>query len=129
MGQPTWYDAEGVWEGTSLVVMARLEDINKALVTQASTSTITYVVTHTGGTAITSQTSLTVANVIFDTPQTKATDPRWTREDGYNFRYTHPPTDFPTGGVRVEIGYKITDTGGNVTKFGVRLSTTEEYHD
>lgn len=61
-------------------------------------------------TTVENATSLTVSDVIVDTPVTTA--PKWkTDARGYNFRNVAPATSFPTGGNRYRVEYKITLSG------------------
>lgn len=98
-GSATGVDGEGNW----------LE--------QADIDTITYKVfdrdSDTPDTPVVAETSLTVADVMLDTPVTTAVI--WTKDTtGYNFIHDIAASVFTTGGHQYEVEYKVTTTGGTV---------------
>ena len=128
----TWV-TQAIWEETSLRVMARMTDINNALILQASVASISYRAVANGDTEVVASTSLTVASVVFDTLQTTALDPAWTLDGtGYNFKYIFPPATFPTGGDTIYLPITFTDTSSptaHVSLLGVKVPVNETYVD
>ena len=110
--------ADAMWEGVSPTVMARWQGSTGGNLLQANVASIAYQVrdlnlSSTAG-AVASSTGLTVASVIFDALQT---DNRWTKDaTGYNFRHTLGSSVFATGGHTYRAEYKLTETGGEVSK-------------
>jgi len=106
MSSPTWNVKASIWEDSGLYLMARVKGNAGVNITVASISAITvYVYARDAGTLIATLTP-TVSGVVFDTLQTTALDPRWTKDSvGYNFGYAIPAASFPTGGTayRVEV--------------------------
>lgn len=108
-----------VWPGQPVPLFARIRNVDGALTTQASLTSITYNVFDLGsatpGTAIVSGATINKATAIFDSLQTA--DPRWTEDIiGYNFLFTMPANSFPLsspGGrvYRVEITFNQADGG------------------
>lgn len=98
------------WEDHGVHLMARIKGQDAELVTQASITSGTYVVTNVSTAAeIVGSTALTIASVIFDTLQT---DARWSKAGGYNFRFFVPKTACPTADPhRVEIDLVPTSGG------------------
>lgn len=88
---------------SGVTIMGRIRGANGALITQASLSTIAYVVSDLTAGTTSSSTSATISSVVFDSLQ--QTDPRWTKDNqfnlgtdgayGYNFAITIPATTFP----------------------------------
>jgi len=121
-------ESETVWEGTSPQLMARLVGYDAANVEQADISAISYTVydildldTEVNGS------TLTVADVIFDTLQT---DSRWTKDTtGYNFRHQLPAAAIPTGSKVYTVQYKFTDTSGAFFYLEFQLETRNQLFD
>ena len=123
------WTTQTVWEGTSLKVMARVKDVDNVAITQASVSTVKYRVV-ADSTQIIALTTLTNADVIFNTLQTTADDAAWTLDEvGYNFKYIFPVATIPNGGVTYYIPIEFTDTAGRVSILGVKVPTRETYVD
>lgn len=102
-----------IFEDSGVVLMAYLlgQDDGTAI-KQADVSTITYEVWDITSTPsrTTSETSLTVSSVIFDTLQT---DARWKEGGvGYNFGWTAPATLFPDGSKTYRVEIKFTPPAG-----------------
>lgn len=102
-----------VWEDSGCSLMARILGVDGEYITQAGISTITYAVHRTDtGAEVIASTSLTVANVVFDTLQT---DSRWHADStGYNFRMDAPAASFPTGNVTYHVEVTFTPATGAV---------------
>ena len=84
-----------IYEDTAITCMARIQGDDAANITQSNVTAITLKTFLNYGTAATSTTTLTVADVVFDALQT---DARWTKDaTGYNFRYQIPSSVFDTG--------------------------------
>ena len=100
---------------TSFVIYSRLIGLDGNPLTQATTSTITYVI-HVATSASSSFTgTLTVASVIFDSLQTSGDDARWGGgDDGFNFRWSIAASLAPTAGVTFRYRVKITATDGSI---------------
>jgi hypothetical protein len=105
------WDKRGEAEDNPIALMDRVYNINGALVTIASISTITYTswaclnedeVISGAGTQVGTSTSCTVASTIYDTLQTAAP---WTKDaTGYNMRIDLPGSARPAPGWhRIEI--------------------------
>lgn len=121
---------QAAWEDASLKVMARIRDIDNALITQASVATIAYRSVEDGTTEIVASTSLTVASVVFDTLQTTADDASWTLDaTGYNFMVILPPATFPNGGTTIYVPITFTDGSSRVSVLGVSVEVRESYVD
>lgn len=79
---------------------------------QADLSSITYKVFETdSGSEVTTGT-VTIADAIFDAPQTSTDDPVWQSVKGFNFRHSLAYTCFPTGGKTYRVEYLFITTGG-----------------
>lgn len=97
------------WEDTGVYCMARVTGNDAANITQASLTSVKYEVWAVDpepeppgfAPAGTPQkkfgsTTLTIADVVFDTPQTTALDARWTKDlIGYNFAFEVPAAELP----------------------------------
>ena len=101
-----------IWEDSGVFLAARILGNDGAYLTQATTSSITYLVHDiTAGADITSG-SLTVSSVIFDALQT---DDRWTEDTtGYNFGYAAAASSFATPDHTYRVEFKFTPTSGQV---------------
>jgi len=101
-----------IWEDSGCFLMARILGNDGNAITQASVSSISYVIHNiTSDVAVTSG-SLTVSDVVFDTLQT---DDRWTADDtGYNFGHAALASWFATPDVTYRVEYKFTPTSGQV---------------
>ena len=107
-----------VREDNPFVIVTRETDGDNVAITQSGMSTITYMVflVSDGSTQV-SQTSLTIANVVFDTYQTGGVwvDDNGDPEDttGYNFKHTLPGSVFPTAGQVLQVEHVFTPASGN----------------
>lgn len=103
------------FEDSPIVLMDRVTSVSGAAITQATITSIAYVVHEyasqqeaerdINGSAVGTAGTLTKTDVVFDTLQTGAP---WTYDTtGYNFRFTLPGTRRPTGGKwhRVEVTF------------------------
>ena len=107
-----------VFERSGCQLMARMVGNAGAFVTQASLSSITYKLfdlsSATPDTTVASGT-VTISGNVYDTVQTPALDPRWTRDSiGYNFRYAAPGSWFTPGDHVFRIEFTFTPTSGEV---------------
>jgi hypothetical protein len=86
--------------------------VDGAAMVQADLGTIEYaVINDSTKEVITALTSLTVANVVFDTLQT---DARWTKDNtGYNFRHDVGHTIMTDPDISYRLEYKVTLSGGS----------------
>lgn len=103
-----------VWEDSSLTLMARITGNAGTNITQASLSALTCRVfdSDDDNEEILPAPTITIAATVFDTLQTS--DPRWTVDTtGYNFKFTIPAANFPTGPRRVQWQFKFTPTSGD----------------
>lgn len=100
-----------VWEDNGTLCMARVLGANGSAVQQADVSGIgrkVFDLSSTAPTSIQHSTTLTVADVIFDTLQT---DSGWTKDaTGFNFKDTVPSTLLATGNHRYRIEHTFTTT-------------------
>lgn len=98
-------------QGSTFAVMYRVMVDGDEMV-QADVDTIEYAIYNDDTReAVLALTSLTVANVVFDTLQT---DERWTVDtDGYNFRHDVSHSLLTDPDVTYRIEYKITLDGGS----------------
>lgn len=115
------------FEGASVALMARVSDIDAALITQASVASIAYSVIDkpVSGTptVIVDAAALTVANVVFDTLQTPAA---WTKDTtGYNFRYDAPPSEMPDGNSTYRFEFVFTMADATITVAAFEVKTTD----
>lgn len=115
--------ADAIWEGTTPTFMVRWQGSTGGNLKQANVSKIAYEVhdvdaSSTAG-SVSSSTALTIGSVVFDTLQT---DSRWTKDPtGYNFRHTLGSTVFAIGGHTYRTEFKLTESGGAVSKVGFRV--------
>ena len=102
--------AADVYEDSGPILMARVVGAAGTAITQATCSTITYVVVDIATGTTVSNGSLTIASVVFDTLQT---DSIWTKDTtGYNFKTVLTAAMVPTGGATYRVEVKITPTSG-----------------
>lgn len=111
------------FEDAPIVLMDRVKNIAGAYITQASVSTITYRVdayssqrdaeTCSNATEVTDDTSLTTADVVYDTLQTAAPWDSTADATGYNFRFTLPAASRPVGDKWHRVEVIITPTSGD----------------
>lgn len=102
-----------VFEDSGLTLMARIVGNDGEYIKQADFGTITYAVHDSDGAEVTASTSLTPANVIFDTLQTSGDDPRWPHGDvGFNFAFVLPAASSPTGGKTNLVEVKFVPSSG-----------------
>jgi len=101
------------WEDGGATVLARIVGNDGSVVTQASLTSIAYLVYDKSSAANVITGSVTIATSVFDTLQD---DDRWpdTEPTGYNFRHALPATAFPTGGHEYQVEYKVTPDSGEV---------------
>ena len=103
---------QNIWEDGDATEMGRVF-VNGVAVTQAVLTSIKrkiFLVSGPTKTEIGSETTLVIADVIFDTLQT---DGRWTKDaTGYNFRDRIAGTNFASGDVTNRVEYQFTGTGG-----------------
>lgn len=127
MSDPTNTTVEQIfskWEEMDLVVLAQVVGLDSVLVTQATISSIEMkVFNNSTGAQIGVTTTLTVSDVIFDTPQF---DYGWTGNTGYNFRYTIPGSFFPDGGIDQRIEIIATATGGEKIPIAVLTASIKD---
>jgi len=101
-----------IYENTGLTCMARITGEDAANITQSDISTIGLKIFADDSTTEAVDTSLTVADVVFDALQT---DSRWTVDaTGYNWKFEIPSTAFPDGDVSYRCEFKFTPSSGNV---------------
>lgn len=101
------------FEDGGATLLARVQGWNAIDIVQSDISSIQYAVTdRTSGASVIAATSLTVADVVFNTLQT---DARWSVDaEGYNFRHTVPASALPTGDHVYRVEYKFTPAAGEV---------------
>lgn len=97
--------------GASFPLMARIAFANGNNITQATTQSIAYEVRPIDNSEAAVQSTLTVANVVYDTLQTTGWD---TDKDstGYNFRWNVPGSLVPKPGKKYLILITFTATSG-----------------
>lgn len=87
-----------VWEDSGALLLARVEDWDGNLLTQAAVTAITYkVIDRDNNDEVVISGSLVKGTVVFDTEQEGG---NWPYSDGYNFKWMCPATAFLTGGHR-----------------------------
>ena len=105
--------------------MGRVLGNDGAYLTQAVTSSITYLIHDITAGADIASGSLTVSSVIFDTLQT---DGRWTEDDtGYNFGHAVQAAWFATPDHTYRVEYKFTPSSGQVFWVVFELMTSAIY--
>lgn len=107
---------ENIWEDGDVIEMARFQ-VDGANGLQADVSAIERKIFNISGvvTEIGSAVAIVVANSVFDTLQTTALDPSWTKDStGYNFRDRIAGSNFATGGETYRVEYKFTGSGGEI---------------
>lgn len=111
-----------IFEDSGCSPMARLKGQSGGNVTQASLSAISYtVIDKTTQAVIVAATSLTIADVIFDSLQT---DARWTKDStGYNFRHDLAAASFPEGNTTYRVEYTFTPVSGAVFRAVFEMPT------
>lgn len=120
------------YKGNDLFAMGRAKGTSGSLIVQSDVSSISYRVMDTEDDEATPTTgSLTVASVIFNTPQTTTLDPRWPSSaptGGYNFGAAIPGSTFSAGGKKyaVQVDALLT-SGKTVTLYGGIHSTRVYY--
>jgi len=114
-----------VLEDQPAFFMRRIRSAADVDITQATISTITYVVYDLADdSVVTASTSLTVADVVFDTLQiTNAWTSQGGDATGYNFGAELPGTNWPTSGklLRVEITFTPTSGSAFMVAFDVSV--------
>ena len=113
-----------VLEDQPAFLMRRIRSAADVDITQATISTITYVVYDLADdSVVTTSTSLTVASVVFDTLQ--VTD-AWTSQGGdatgYNFGAELPGTNWVTSGKLLRVEFTFTPTSGSAFKVAFNVS-------
>lgn len=123
------WDRRGVAEDNPIALMDRVKNINGALITQASVSSLSYkvyaclsedeVVDGSGEQVGTTTTLTPVSDYVFDTLQTAA--PWDADETGYNLRIDLPGTARPAPGWhRVEITITPTSGSAYTLRWGIK---------
>lgn len=116
-----------VIEGAGATLMARVLGNSATPITQATCTSIARKVFLNGSSTASDSSSLTVANVVFDTTQT---DARWSEDEtGYNFRDVVAASILSTGNAQYRVEYTITPTSGEVIRFAFDLTTLEMLSD
>lgn len=107
-----------IWEDGDVVEMARFL-VDGANGVQADVSTIVRkIFDKANANALIATDSLTVSSVVYDTLQTTALDPNWTKDStGYNFRDRIAGSNFPTGGRIYRVEYYF--VGANSEQFWI----------
>lgn len=101
-----------IYEDGGAFLMGRILGNDGAYLTQATTSSITYLVHDITAEADITSGSLTISSVIFDTLQT---DGRWTEDTtGYNFGHAAQASWFATPDHTYRVEYKFSPTSGQV---------------
>ena len=115
-----------VWEDGGAIVLARIVGNDGSNITQASITSIAYLVYDTTSSAQVITGSVTVATSVFDTLQD---DDRWPDSEatGYNFRHALPATAFPTGGHEYQVEYKFTPSSGEVFYIACAVEALETF--
>ena len=97
-----------IWEDGDVTEMARFQ-VDGANGTQSDVSTITrFIFNLSAGSPNTAiaEDALVVGDTVFDTLQTTALDPAWTKDNiGYNFKDRVPGVNFATGGDNYRVEY------------------------
>lgn len=127
MSYPTEILQAFVWEDGSCYLMARLLGHAGTVATRASISSVAvHAFDQDSSNDQTLSTAPTVASVVYDTLQTTALDPRWTKDStGYNFGYTVPASAFPTGGHSYRVEVTLTPLSGEPFYVGYDLQAIE----
>lgn len=119
-----------VWEGATPILLARVVGMAGANITQASLNSLAYmVVKDVAGviTTVIAETSLTIADIIFDTLQTDAI---WTKDStGYNFKHQLAATDIPDPSTKYRVQHKLVDTNSLPSFIEFILPTKPQYFD
>lgn len=115
----------------ALFAMGRVVGSDNALLQQADVSSIAYrVMDSEDATATPSTGSLTVADTIFDTPQTSSDDSRWPASapsGGYNFGGVIPGSAFAAGGKKYFVQVDATLSDSSVVTLYGGIHTTRDY--
>ena len=119
-----------ILEDNPVTCMARIVDGDGVNITVAGTSTVTVSVfdTTTGSVGSLNATGLTVdSSLIFDSLQEVGlSGNRWTKDqDGYNFRYAIPGSNFNTADTTYPIEFLFTPASGNPWFVVFEVTTTE----
>jgi hypothetical protein len=125
---------------TGIRLMARVRGFGGALVTQASISTLTAVVTDlSAANAQISSTALTIASVWFDSLQWDLT---WQKDGpnnpappppfgdgayGYNFAWVAPASNFANTGHRFQVDVKLVPVSGEQFEIAYQIPTFPVY--
>lgn len=115
------------FEGQPLTLLDRINGLAGVPIGQADVGSIQYTCTELDSGEEVATRALTVADVVFDALQ--ADDPRWDVDAaGFNFEYTAPGSDFPSGGTTYRIEILFTPPAPNADQafFVVHQHTTIE---
>lgn len=126
MPSPNIHKAE-FFEDSGGSLMARVVGPDAATVTSTMLSGITYSVYDTAepSTSLVNASTLTIANVIYDTLQT---DARWTRDaTGYNFRYDAQSTELPAGKKKYRFEFRFAPVSGQPFHTAWEITTVDLY--
>lgn len=112
-----------VIEDNPKTLMDRIQSIAGTNITQATITGITYQTFEyasqsdaeqdINGTEIGASATLTVADVVFDTPQTTAPWDTTLDSVGFNFKFTVPAARFPTGGKWIVVEPRFDPSSGD----------------
>lgn len=107
--------------------MARVIGPDATTVTSTMISGVTYSVYDTAepSTALVSESTLTLGNVLYDTLQT---DARWSRDSaGYNFRYDVQSTELPQGKKKYRFEFRFAPVSGQPFHTVWEVTTVDLY--
>lgn len=120
------------YKNNALYAMGRVAGIDGSLLEQADVSSIAYRVMDSEDAAATPSTgTLTVASVIYNTPQTTALDDRWpdtAPSGGYNFGGAIPGSAFTGSGKKYFVQVDATLTDSSVVTLYGGIHTTRDYY-
>jgi hypothetical protein len=113
-----------VWEGTGLLVLARVVGQDGEPVTPGTVASVTCQVWEEATGALVLALTPAPGDVILDA--LVAGDPRWAADGvGYNFRHALPAAAFPEGGRAYRAGYLLTPVAGEPFGFGLRVEARQ----
>lgn len=115
MSAPTYILQSTVFEDSGLYLMARVKGNAGTNITQGTIASIALkVYDRTADNEEVYSAALTVSAVVFNTLQTGALDPRWTKDiHGYNFGAAVPASAFATGGHTYRVEVVFTPSSGD----------------
>lgn len=116
-----------VWEGSTPVILARVQGIAGTNVTQASLSTLKYHVRNSSDVEVIASTALTIASIIFDAVQT---DSGWDEDaTGFNFKHQLGAASLPEAAEIYTVVYQFVDTAGAIWYMDADLTTKGQPFD